>query len=283
VPAHHKEGQIELSASPAKGFAVTRPPAEFSRTGFIRSIEDHLQRRTGVEFPGHVFIFVHGYNTRYEEAVLRMAQLLNDSETRETSVLFAWPSFGKYVRYSADRERSLQSRDELEHLLDGIAGSTAVERVHIVAHSMGSMLAMETLRQIAFKRKSEVLRKLGAITLVAPDVDVEVFKSQLTAIGGLSGHVVAVVAKDDLAIGLSNRLVGGMPRLGNLDVENRKNANSQRIVAALCQKDVKIISLRNISGCDSTGHSGYACVIRKLRKEVPAAQACADNVVSGLE
>jgi len=43
----------------------------------------------------HVLLFVHGYNTRFEEAVYRFAQIAHDAGAPVLPVLFTWPSRGK--------------------------------------------------------------------------------------------------------------------------------------------------------------------------------------------
>ena len=43
---------------------------------------------------GSVLLFVHGYNTRFEEAVYRFAQMVHYSRTNAVPALFTWPSRG---------------------------------------------------------------------------------------------------------------------------------------------------------------------------------------------
>ena len=45
--------------------------------------------------PGRrVLVFVHGFNTRFEEAVYRFAQIVHDARVQVAPVLFTWPSGG---------------------------------------------------------------------------------------------------------------------------------------------------------------------------------------------
>ncbi len=65
------------------------------------------------------FIFVHGFNNRYEDAVYRFAQILHDSgaDADVAPVLFTWPSAGNVFAYNYDRDSANYSRDDLEKLL----------------------------------------------------------------------------------------------------------------------------------------------------------------------
>ena len=65
--------------------------------------------------PGHkVLIFVHGYNTRFEEAVYRFAQIVHDAHVDVAPVLFTWPSGGNAVDYVYDAEAERQPERRLD-------------------------------------------------------------------------------------------------------------------------------------------------------------------------
>ena len=64
--------------------------------------------------PGRrVLIFVHGFNTRFEEAVYRFAQIVHDARVDVAPVLFTWPSGGNVTDYVYDRDSAVYSRDAL--------------------------------------------------------------------------------------------------------------------------------------------------------------------------
>ncbi|MFM8647158.1 MAG: alpha/beta hydrolase, partial [Methylocystis sp.] len=51
-----------------------------------------------------VLIFVHGFNTKFEEAVYRFAQIIHDANADVVPVLFTWPSRGNLLQYGYDHE-----------------------------------------------------------------------------------------------------------------------------------------------------------------------------------
>ena len=65
------------------------------------------------------------------------------------------------------------SRDDFERVLSSIVSAPAASRVHIVAHSMGTMLTLESLRQLH-------ARYGGAVVFAAPDIDMDVFSSAIS-------------------------------------------------------------------------------------------------------
>src|SRR5208282_1034754 len=68
--------------------------------------------------PGRkVLVFVHGYNTRFEEAVYRFAQIVHDAHVDVAPVLFTWPSGGAAIDYIYDRDSAVYSRDALEAVM----------------------------------------------------------------------------------------------------------------------------------------------------------------------
>jgi esterase/lipase superfamily enzyme len=73
-----------------------------------------------------VLLFVHGYNTRFEEAVYRLAQIVHDSRAPALPILFTWPSRGRLLAYTYDRESGNYSRDALEAVLQTLAKDPAV-------------------------------------------------------------------------------------------------------------------------------------------------------------
>ena len=53
---------------------------------------------------------------------------------------------------------------------------------------------------------------------MSPDIDVNVFRSQMAVIGRLDPPMKLLVSKDDQALSISALLAGSEGRVGNLDV-----------------------------------------------------------------
>ena len=82
--------------------------------------------------------------SRELESAVSAAQLSDGIGFRGATALFTWPSAASTFNYVGDRESAMWSRDALEDLLTAVAGTPSGGRVHIVAHSMGTLLTLET-------------------------------------------------------------------------------------------------------------------------------------------
>lgn len=185
-------------------------------------------------------VFVHGFNNTFAEGVYRFAQMYHDMELSGVPVHYSWPSRGSVMGYAYDRDSALFARDGLEQLLHQIAEAGA-DRILIMAHSMGSHLAMETLRQIAVRRDRPVLDRLGGVVLISPDIDVDVFRSQAQTFGKLPQPFVIFSSRRDRALALSATIAGERNRLGNV-----------QDVSILAGLDVTLLEVGALSS--GTGH-----------------------------
>ncbi|NGM46919.1 alpha/beta fold hydrolase [Rhodobacter sp. SGA-6-6] len=162
-----------------------------------------------------VVVYVHGFNNTMAESVYRVAQMHYDLKVPGVAVHYAWPSRGSALGYVYDRDSALFARDGLEQLLHEVAEAGA-QRVVLVAHSMGGAVAMETLRQAAIRGDRRVMNSLGGVILISPDLDVDLFRAQAHAMGGLPQPFMIFGSRRDTVLGLSSRLAGNPDRLGNL-------------------------------------------------------------------
>jgi esterase/lipase superfamily enzyme len=163
---------------------------------------------------GDVLIYVHGFKQTFETAALDAAHLSDAIRFRGRTMLFSWPSKAGLFDYAYDRESAMWSRDDLERVLNSMVATPGSGRVHIVAHSMGTMLTLESLRQLHARYGDTVIDKIGAVVFAAPDIDMDVFSAAITRIGPLARKITVIAATNDRALALSGRLAGGMTRVG---------------------------------------------------------------------
>jgi esterase/lipase superfamily enzyme len=106
------------------------------------------------------------------------------------------------------------SRDALEGVLEAVMVGQTNGRVHIVAHSMGTMLTLEALRQLNARYGEAAAERLGAIVFASPDIDIDVFSSSIERMGPLARRITVITATNDRALELSSKLAGGVRRVG---------------------------------------------------------------------
>lgn len=210
VPPGHQDGQIEwprgATPDPKRHFVLSRAFAYPGVASFLSALDATPGGRD------EVILFVHGYNTTNAEATYRLAQMAHDFDARRPVISFSWPSFGDPGRYAHDRDSVIYSRDALEDLLLALTGDG--RKVMVVAHSMGSQLVMETLRQISIGGRGAVLRNLSGVALISPDIDPEVFVAQARRIDPFPEPFLLMVSERDKVLDFSAWLAGRPRRLG---------------------------------------------------------------------
>jgi len=166
----------------------------------------------------NVLIFVHGFNNRFDDAVYRFAQVVHDAKAPGIPVLFTWPSRGelKLRAYTYDRESANYSRAALEQLIEMLAANPNVKDINIVAHSMGNWVTLEALRDMSI-RTGKIGAKVRNVALVAPDVDVDVFRTEMQSMGKTRPRFFLFASQDDGALNFSKSIWGGVQRIGAID------------------------------------------------------------------
>jgi esterase/lipase superfamily enzyme len=215
-----------------------------------------------------VLVFVHGYNNRFENAVFGFAQILHDSQAPAAPVLFTWPSRGRILAYGYDRESTNYSRDALESVLDALVAHRDVREIAILSHSMGNWLTMETLRQMAIRR-GRAPPKIRDVMLAAPDLDMDVFRRQITAIGAERPRFTLFVSRDDRALALSQVVWQSTARLGSIDPGQEPYRTQLRDAGII------VHDLTSLPATDSLAHGKFAEspeVVRYIGRRLAAGQ-----------
>jgi esterase/lipase superfamily enzyme len=221
----------------------------------------------------NVLLFIHGYNTRFEEAVYRFAQIIHDSGADAMPVLFTWPSRGKLLAYSYDRESANYSRDALEAVLQAMAKHPRVGEISILAHSMGNWVTLEALRQMAIRDKA-IHPKIRNVMLAAPDVDFDVFRRQVAEMGEKRPNFTLFVSQDDDALKISSRVWGGEARLGMIDPRR------EPFRAELEKARFNVVDLTDVKSSDRTNHGKFAQapeVVQAIGRRLAAGQTLHDG------
>jgi esterase/lipase superfamily enzyme len=161
-----------------------------------------------------ILIYVHGFRQTFETAALDAARLSDGIKFRGETMVFSWPSKAGLFDYAYDRESAVWSRDAFESVLASAMANPTIGRVHIVAHSMGTMLALESLRQVYGRYGGAAVDRIGAVVFASPDIDLDVFSSSVARIGPLAQKITVITATNDRALALAGRVAGGITRVG---------------------------------------------------------------------
>lgn len=250
LPKVRKEGDVawpkKLPSDPETDFATLKAD-DLSLDGAKGWLNASVKRNRDHS----VLVFIHGFNNRFEDSVYRFAQIVHDSNVHSTPVLVTWPSRGSLLAYGYDRESTNYTRNALETLFQYLAKDSTVKEVNVLAHSMGNWLALEALRQMAI-RNDGLPTKFKNVMLAAPDVDVDVFWSQIEDMGDPHPQFTLFVSRDDKALAFSRRIWGNVPRLGSIDTETAPYKTK------LADYKVSVIDLTRIKVSDDLNHSKFA-------------------------
>ena len=216
VPPGHHAGSIEepLWGRPnGRNDIALAGERELDDDEFRAELASHISGRVGVN--RDVLVFVHGFNTSFDEARLRATQIAADAHFGGVMVLFTWPSKSDVFGYVSDKDSATASRDALQGLLHDLGQTPGVGKVHILAHSMGGWLSMEALRASAIAGDKDLSGHLGDVILASPDIDMTVFASQMARVR--PADVTVFATPNDRALSLSSFIASSRQRVGAID------------------------------------------------------------------
>lgn len=270
---NRKPGSVQwpkkLPPNPETDFAVLRVEQLASIEGGQEWFQVHNRN-------GHVMVFVHGFNNRYEDAVFRFAQIIHDSDAQVTPVLFTWPSRAKVFDYNYDKESTNYSRSGLERLLKALQNEKGVTDITILAHSMGTWLAMEALRQMAI-RDGRVASKIENVVLASPDLDIDVFARQWSELGADRPTFTIFVSQDDKALALSRFISGDVQRLGQI------NPADEPYRSQFEKAGITVVDLTDVKTGDRLAHGKFAespQIVQLIGERLVNGQTLTDSDVS---
>lgn len=248
VPPTHVVGELErpkrLPPDPRTEFAVVDPVIYGTNASFVAEVNRELAKRP----PGErrILLFVHGYNNTTSDAILRLAQFVEDTEFQGVPVLFTWASAAKAPRYVYDLNSALIARVRIKDLSDVLV-ATRAESVNILAHSMGALLTMEGLVDAQQAGRLGTRKKIDTIMLASPDIDIDLFRTQVGLLPqAIRDKMYVLISENDAALRFSRRIAGGVPRVGGADA------------AELEPLGVTVIDLSEVNDSSSGSHSKFA-------------------------
>jgi len=181
-----------------------------------------LRRDLRARPPGtrEVVVFVHGYNTNFAESTARLAQMIEDLSIPAVPLAFVWPSQETVTGYVHDRDSVLVSRPKLGDVLR-LVREADPERVLLVAHSMGAQLSVEALLLSDLAMPGSAARLVDSVVLIAPDIGVDVFVSQIAQLSQLPKPFLVFTSARDRALRVSRWVSGNRERLGKPSADPR--------------------------------------------------------------
>jgi esterase/lipase superfamily enzyme len=234
----------EEQEDPAKHFTL-QEISSLTEEQMLALIKERLAK--SVTFKDHAFVFVHGFNTSFDNALYRTAQIAYDLKFDGAPFLYSWPSGGAVASYTYDRGSVEQAEPTLGEFLKMVVQKSGAKSISLIAHSMGNELLLRVLQTLRPKVPKGVT--ISQVILAAPDVDRDKFNIIAREITNFAKGVTLYAASNDRALGYSAKFWGGVPRAGDVPANG-----GPLIIPGVDTIDVTAVST------DALGlnHSGYA-------------------------
>lgn len=218
---------IEQAQYSEHGLEISRAMVQ-EREDQAKQFHDLLRGRLAQTAHKDVFIFVHGFNNTFADAVFRAAEVWHFMGRVGVPVAYSWPAgLGGIRGYAYDHESSEFTVSHLRRFIKSVADCPDVERIHLIAHSRGCDTAISALRELnlAYRAQGKSTQqelKLENLVLAAPDIDEEVFMQRFVAENLLqaSRRTTIYASQYDRAIELSDLVFASRRRLGMLAVKD---------------------------------------------------------------
>lgn len=219
VPRNHSTGELKYSEDQRESshdYFKILGAKELNLT----TVVDYLRQAKRTPL-----IFVHGFNVKHQEAVLRASQIAYDLKYQGPIILFSWPagagsSFldNKLINrtYESNLKNAQNSVATFKYFVSKLIENKIIP--NIVVHSMGHQVVLPALFDLG---KTGVLQAgntttqmpLGEIILNAPDFDSELFVKNIEMIKNLSRRVTLYCSYNDKAM-FASETMNSSKRLG---------------------------------------------------------------------
>jgi esterase/lipase superfamily enzyme len=206
VPKDHRLGDVERPGiwtlyreDPDKHFVV-----HDSRVLTYEDFYQGVRARVMASAVKQAFVFIHGFNVAFMDAVYRTAQMAYDLNFDGAPILYSWPSATSLtpIGYITDSNNSDWTVNHLRWFLEDVAAKSGARRIHLIAHSMGNKALVNTLNRMP---RSKVQR-FSQIMLTAPDMDAATFIQLADAIKGHARMTTLYASANDIALLASKQL-----------------------------------------------------------------------------
>ena len=192
-----------------------------------------------------IVLFVHGYNSTFDNATRHAAQFAYDTKFPGIPIIYSWRSHGEFESYVADLGNQMIDCTPFVDLLSDITSIMGSGRnVRIVAHSMGSELIFSALTSCVNSGRTYSGQALAEIVLAAPDISTGSFTEYADKFSDKADRVTLYVSSNDKALSYAAKILwAGNERLGSV-----------RWLQVI-QPEIQTVDTSNLRNSDIIGHA----------------------------
>lgn len=214
VPKNHAVGDIPLTQSDSIEFVQNAFKVLGAKPLNDSELVDEIKKSDRMPL-----VFVHGFNVRYQEAVLRAAQIAYDLKYQGPVILFTWPAGAAegFIKDKMLNETYLNNTGTArasvgafrEFLLSMQKNDI---KINLAVHSIGHQVVLPALRKMIESNPEKPL--IHELILNAPDFDVEEFRNLSPNLNKVSDHTTLYCSENDKAMIASKSFNQSSDRLG---------------------------------------------------------------------
>jgi esterase/lipase superfamily enzyme len=225
IPRDHRMGELE---GPSIWRLVFKANPDPTKEVLLQSVEPEdesvfmkgVSARVTHSQKKEILVFVHGFNTSFEDASRRTAQLAYDMAFDGPTVLYSWPSQASMmpIAYNKDGRNSALTTPHLEAFLKELVAKSGATTVDLIAHSMGNRPVTQALRDFAIENPN-MKPMFNQVALMAPDVDAALFQQMAKEMQRSASRITLYASSRDAALKASEIFAGyqrageGLPHL----------------------------------------------------------------------
>jgi esterase/lipase superfamily enzyme len=196
------------------GKIVEEPSWVVQRQKAAHAFQELLVQQLALTPRKEIFIYIHGYHNTFEDAAFALAELWHFIGRIGVPIVYTWPAgYPGLFGYTYDRESSEFTVYHLREVLGFIAGFPEVEKIHVIAHSRGTDVAVAALRELTIAARAAGVDprqklKIHNFVLAAPDIDMRVAEQRISGdkITLSTNRFTVYTSPEDKAIGFARRL-----------------------------------------------------------------------------
>ena len=207
IPFEHDEGELErpivfrrIRENPVEHIVLLRVH-RMGRAVFYSTLCDDINTSSRRQ----AFVFIHGFNTTFEEAARRTAQLAYDLEVDGAAIMYSWPSryrlIPKRSNYQRDEDYVIGALPHMREFLKKVAAESGAAEVHVLAHSMGNRALTFAIEALAAQMSETSTPHFHQVILLAPDINANVFKRTIApAMRAAQGITLYASSRDEALV-----------------------------------------------------------------------------------
>ncbi len=241
-------GEITASENTINTSLKVLQATSFDKQQFFAKLQENKNNTLATPL-----IYVHGFNTKYEEAVLRASQLAYDLKYQGPVIVFTWPAgsvgegFDEVMlkkTYQINKINAIGSINPFIEFLQEMQKQGI--KANFMVHSMGHQIVLTALHQIGQQSNQSTTNETATqntlttsgqiiqeLFLLAPDYEANLFQQNLATIKPLANRITLYCSQNDKALSAS-KITNNNQRLGecikindpNLDVINVTNIDN---------------------------------------------------------